>query len=177
MTSLTTITAGEQIFREMEEFGKLPMAAQRYIRRSLQIRSGSIENLAEISRTPSEAKSMCRQMELYSLIDDVVAAIPADDEIGSVTRFMSLLAPLVAFDVGEQKLESFAAFSFLYERMLGAAARPWLPTAFMMVASLPELHPNRRIDLLGSVCADVVTSHWSTREPQFVPEWIEDIAC
>ena len=106
----------------------------------------------------------------------MIDAIPADEDISSVTRFISLLGPLVAFDMGERKLESFTAFSFLYERLLGAAARPWLPTAFMMFASLPDLHPNRRLDLLGSVSADAVTTHWSVKEPWFIPQWIALIA-
>ena len=176
MFSLTTMTAGQQVLREMGEFGKLPMVAQRYIRRSVQVWLGETEGLARIARTPSEARSIRRQFELYGQIDAVIASIPADDDIASVTRFTSLIAPLVAFDIGEQKLESFAAFGFLYERLFGASVRPWLPTAFVMAASLPELHPNRRLDLLGSVSANVMTSHWSTREPQFFPQWIEDHA-
>jgi hypothetical protein len=170
------MTTGQQILREMGEFGKLPMVAQRYVRRSLQVWLGETETLAKIARTPSEATSIRRQLELYSRIDAVTASIPADDDIASVTRFTSLIAPLVAFDIGEQKLESFAAFGFLYERLLGASVRPWLATIFLMSATLPELHPNRRLNLLASLSADAVTSRWSTREPQFIPHWIEQVA-
>src|SRR4051812_32586662 len=107
------MTAGQQMVREMGEFGKLPMLAQRYIRRSVQVWRTETQTLAKIARTPNEARSIHRQIELYSQIDAVLAAIPADDDIASVTRFTSLVAPLVAFDIGEQRLESFAAFSFL----------------------------------------------------------------
>lgn len=175
MIPLATITVGEQMLREMEEFGTLPVAAQRYIRRSLQVRLGETETLVQLTRTTSEAKSIGRQLDLYRKVDAVIDAIPSDDDIASVTRFTSLIAPLVAFDLGEQKLESFAAFGFLYERLFGAAVRPWLPTIFVMHASLPHLHPNRRLSLLGSVTADMVTSHWSTRDSQFFPQWIEEL--
>ena len=174
MIPMATISAGESLFREMEAFGKLPSAAQRYIRRSLQIRYGETAMLAEFARSSAEAKSIGRQLDYYGQVDAIIDAIPADDDIASVARFASLIAPLAAFDVGEQKLESFAAFSFLYERLFGAAVRPWLPAIFMMVVSLPDIHPNRRLSLLGSVTADAVTSHWSNKEPLFFPEWIED---
>ena len=173
---LTTITAGHRMLREMSEFGKLPIAAQRYIRRSLKVRLGEVESLAELARSPAEAKSIGRQIELYQQVDAVIDAIPVDGDVASISRFSTTIAPLVAFDLGEQKLESFAAFSFLYERLLGAAARPWLPAIFLMAASLPDLHPNRRLSLLGSVTADAVTSRSSTHEPEFVPQWIEDLA-
>src|SRR4051794_32161987 len=159
----------------MGEFGKLPTAAQRYIRRSVQVWLADTEALASIARTPNEARSIRFQAELYSRIDAVIASIPADDETASVTRFTTLVAPLAAFDLGEQKLESFAAFSFLYERLLGAPARPWLPMIFLMSASLPDLHPGRRLSLLGSLNTDVVTSRWSTREAQFIPQWLEQV--
>jgi hypothetical protein len=174
MFHLTTISAGDRMLREMEEFGQLPVAAQRYIRRSLQVRFQHPASLGELARSPAEADSIARQISLYDRIDAVIAAIPVDDDIASVTRFTSLIAPLIAFDIGEQKLESFAALGFLYERLLGAAARPWLPAVFMLVVSLPDLDPNRRLTLLASVTADAVMPHWSNREPQFFPEWIED---
>ena len=176
MPSLTTMTAGEQILREMEEFANLSTAAQRYIRRSLEVRSGGVDTLACIARSEDETRSIRRQIQLYAEINTAIEAIPNDEEISSITRFSALVAPMLAFDINEGKLGSFAAFRFLYERLLGASARPWLPSIFMMMASLPELHPNQRLDLLGSVCADAVTSHWSTREPEFTPQWIEELA-
>ncbi|MDP5122979.1 MAG: hypothetical protein NWP84_03770, partial [Cyanobium sp. MAG_04] len=35
-----------------------------------------------------------------------------------------------AFDLSQERINSFSAFRFLYERLLGAAARPYLPAAF-----------------------------------------------
>src|SRR4029453_4500369 len=176
MFHLTTTSAGDRILREMEDFGQLPVSAQRYIRRSLQVRFKHPASLGELARSPAEADSIARQISLYDRIDAVIEAIPVDDDVVSVTRFASLIAPLIAFDMGEHKLESFAALGSLYERLLGAAARPWLPAVFMLVVSLPDLDPNRRLSLLASVTADAVMPHWSNREPQFFPEWIEDQA-
>src|SRR4051794_8536787 len=175
MLSFNTMSAGQQVLSEMGEFGNLRAAAQRYIRRSVHVWLADREALARIARTPDEARSIRRQAELYDGIDAVTACIPADDETASVTRFTSLIAPLAAFDLGEQKLESFGEFSFLYERLLGASARPWLAMIFLMSASLPDLHPGRRLSLLGSLNTDVVTSRWSTREAQFIPQWLEQV--
>src|SRR4029453_19083926 len=143
MFHLTTTSAGDRILREMEDFGQMPVAAQRYIRRSLQVRFKHPASLGELARSPAEADSIARQISLYDRIDAVIEAIPVDDDVASVTRFTSLIAPLIAFDIGERKLDSFAALGFLYERLLGAAARPWLPAFFMLVVIRPELAPHR----------------------------------
>src|SRR3546814_13799222 len=89
------------------------------------------------------------------------------------------MAPLVAvsaFDLGQDRLPSFAAYRFLYERLLGAHARPWLPGAFCAAASLPHLHPDKRKILLQSISEAAATAPgWSAREPSFFPEWVDKI--
>jgi hypothetical protein len=89
------------------------------------------------------------------------------------------MAPLVtmsAFDLGQDRLQSFGAYRFLYERLLGAGARPWLPGAFCAAAALPHLHPERRRVLLQSISEAAATAPgWSTREPAFFPEWVDKI--
>jgi hypothetical protein len=81
-----------------------------------------------------------------------------------------------AFDLGEGKLASFAAYRFLYERLLGPAVRPWLPSAFVGAAALPYLHPELRKSLLSSItAADAAANGWSNRTPAFQPEWIEKV--
>ena len=88
-------------------------------------------------------------------------------------------APLVAvsaFDLGQDRLPGFASYRFLYERLLGAHARPWLPGAFCAAASLPHLHPDKRRLLLQSISEAAATAPgWSAREPSFYPEWVEKI--
>ena len=41
-----------------------------------------------------------------------------------------LLTTLSAFDLAQGRIDSFSAYRFLYERLLGAQVRPWLPAAF-----------------------------------------------
>ena len=90
-----------------------------------------------------------------------------------------LLAPLVtltAFDLAGNRLTCFASYRFLYERLLGAAVRPWLPAVFVAAAALPHLHPDRRRHLLQSLSEGAATaSGWSGREPVFFPEWVEKV--
>ena len=74
------------------------------------------------------------------------------------------------------RLQNFAAYRFLYERLIGAAARPWLPSAFCAAAALPHLHPDRRRTLLQSISESAATAPgWSGREPVFWPEWVEKV--
>ena len=90
-----------------------------------------------------------------------------------------LMAPLItmtAFDLGQDRLPCFASYRFLYERLIGAAVRPWLPGAFCAAAALPHLHPDRRRTLLQSISEAAATAPgWSNREPVFYPEWVEKV--
>ena len=173
MRTLTTPSTGDRMLMEMRELAQIPNAAQRYIRRSLEVRFGRREWIGRLARSPDEARSMARQVELYVKVDAIRAAIPVDDEIDEIARFMIMAAELTAFDLGEQKIRSFAAYRFLYERLLGAAARPWLLGTFLMCASLPHLHAAHRLELLRSVDVDSAGATWSSAEPQFYPEWVD----
>ena len=66
------------------------------------------------------------------------------------------------------------AFRFLYERLLGAEVRPWLPGAFCGAAALPHIRPERRKELLQSISEAAATAPgWSMRAPRFFPEFVE----
>lgn len=87
---------------------------------------------------------------------------------------MGTLVRLTAFDLSQERLESFSAYRFLYERLLGARIRPWLPAAFCCAAALPQIRPDRRKALLHSISEAAATAPgWSTREPCFFPEWVD----
>jgi hypothetical protein len=173
MHILTARPSGNRVLMEMRELAQIPNAAQRYIRRSLELRFGRRDLIGRRARSPDEERSMTSQVLLYEELDAVRAAIPVDDAPGEIARFMTLAAELAAFDLGERKIRSFAAFRFLYERLLGAAARPWLLGTFLMCAALPRLHPAHRLELLRSVDADAAGGGWSLVEPQFYPGWID----
>src|SRR5262249_28798766 len=141
---------GLQIINEMGELARLPATAQRYIRRSLDIAFMRWDRLAEIARNSAEAKSIDRQTELYARLDSIRAAVPNGADAGQAGPFIAMAAELTAFDLGELKIRSFAAYRFLYERLLGAAARPWLLSLFVIGANLAQLNPGHRIELLKS---------------------------
>ena len=87
-----------------------------------------------------------------------------------------MLINLASFDLAQGKLSSFSACRFLYERLLGAAVRPWLPSAFLAAAGLPGVHPSERKALLGSIsAADAAAPGWSIREAVFTPEWVDKV--
>lgn len=81
---------------------------------------------------------------------------------------------MTAFDLAQDRIECFSAYRFLYERLLGARVRPWLPSAFCAAAALPQIRPERRKALLHSISEAAATAPgWSDREPTFYPEWVE----
>ena len=79
-----------------------------------------------------------------------------------------------AFDLAQERLGCFSAYRFLYERLLGPNARPWLPAAFCGAAALPQIRPFTRKALLQSISEAAATAPgWSDAAPSFYPEWVE----
>ncbi|WP_426267914.1 hypothetical protein [Sphingomonas sp. LHG3443-2] len=167
---------GALLLSEMKEFAGFPKATQRYIRRSLDIAFGRRDALECWARDEGEAASIRAQGRLYKQLDALRMQVPDDSGLDTIDPFMGLLITVTAFDLGQDRIPNFAAFRFLYERLLGAAARPWLPAAFCAAAALPHLHPDRRRLLLQSISESAATAPgWSNREAVFWPEWVEKV--
>lgn len=161
---------------EMREFASFTSATQRYIRRSLDIGLHRRDAMEVWSRDLVEAASIRAQARVYDRIDHIKSMIPDDSGLDQVEPFMAPLVTISAFDLGQDRLTSFSAYRFLYERLIGAGARPWLPGAFCAAASLPHLHPEKRRGLLQSISEAAATAvGWSNREPNFYPEWVDKV--
>ena len=127
-------------------------------------------------KTNRKKASIRAQARIYGRLDEIKAHVPDDSGLDQVEPFMAPLVTVSAFDLGQDRLASFSAYRFLYERLLGAGARPWLPGAFCAAASLPHLHPEKRRLLLQSISEAAATAvGWSNREPTFYPEWVEKV--
>jgi hypothetical protein len=154
---------GALLLSEMKEFAGFPKSTQRYIRRSLDLAFGRRDALACWARDEGEAASIRAQGRLYKQLEPLRLQVPDDSGLDTIDPFMGLLITLTAFDLGQDRIPNFAAYRFLYERLLGAAA-------------LPHLHPDRRRTLLQSISESAATAPgWSNREPIFWPEWVEKV--
>lgn len=161
---------------EMKEFASFPAAAQRYIRRSLDVAEGRDDVFKVWARSDDEARSICAQDDVYRCIPGLKSIIPEDASLGAVETYMGTAVAMASFDLRGGKLTSFGAFRFLYERLLGAAARPWLPSTFLAAASLPSIQPELRKTMLQSVSEAAATAPgWSAKEPVFFPRWVEKV--
>ena len=111
---------------------------------------------------------------LYQELKGLRGSVPADTGFDAVEAYMGKLLRIAAFDLAQGRLTCFSSFRFLYERLLGADARPFLPSAFCAAAALPQIQPDRRKHLLQSISEAAATAPgWSAREPSFYPEWVE----
>ncbi len=167
---------GAMTLAEMKEFAGFGSATQRYIRRSLDVGLKRTDAVETWSRDTVEAAGIKAQEALYKRLGDIRKAMPTDCATECIEPFMVPLISISAFDLGQGRINSFPAYRFLYERLLGPDARPWLPGAFCAAASLPHLHPKTRKGLLQSISEAAATAPgWSTREPSFFPEWVEKV--
>ncbi|TVV72633.1 hypothetical protein [Sphingomonas solaris] len=167
---------GAMTLSEMKEFAGFPGATQRYIRRSLDVGLEREDALSRWSRDVIEAASIRAQRRVYERLDHVRDTVPDDSGLDAVEPFLAPLVTMTAFDLGQDRLASFGSYRFLYERLIGANVRPWLPGAFCAAAALPHLHPEKRRVLLQSISEAAATAPgWSNREPSFFPEWVEKV--
>ena len=166
--------AASMTISEMREFASFSPAEQRYIRRSLDIGLGRQDAFKLWARSADENAAIRSQYVAYQDLKLLRAAIPAETGFECVEAFIGKLTRVAAFDLAQDRIESFSAFRFLYERLLGAEARPWLPSAFCAAAALPQIKPSRRKLLLQSLSEAAATAPgWSDRAPSFYPEYIE----
>lgn len=161
---------------EMREFASFSGATQRYVRRSLDVGLDRDDAMALWSRDVVEAASIRAQARLYERLPELRTIVPDESGLDAVEPFMTPLITISAFDLGQGRLPTFSAYRFLYERLIGAEVRAWLPAAFCAAAALPHLHPELRRKLLQSISEAAATaSGWSNREPVFFPAWVEKV--
>ena len=161
---------------EMKEFAGFEAATQRYIRRALDIGLDRDDAMLRWSRDVVEAASIRAHARIYESLPDIRTLIPEASGLNAVEPFLVPLVTIAAFDLGQGRLTSFSSFRFLYERLVGAEVRPWLPSAFCAAAALPHLHPELRRKLLQSISEAAATaSGWSSRQPSFFPYWVEKV--
>jgi hypothetical protein len=159
---------------ELREFASFSAGEQRYIKRSLDIGLGRQDAFKLWARDAGENASIRSQYLAYQELKALRGSVPAETGFDAIEQFMGKLIRIAAFDLAQERIESFSAFRFLYERLLGAEARPFLPSAFCAASALPQIRPERRKRLLQSISEAAATAPgWSDRAPSFYPEWVE----
>lgn len=159
---------------ELREFASFGDAEQRFIERGINIAFSRGDAASCRAADPGEMAGMQAQHAAYRELRRLRGTIPDPLTVKAVDGFMAVLTRITAQDLVQERLGSFSAYRFLYERLLGAAVRPWLPAAFCGAAALPMIRPEWRKQLLQSLSEAAATAPaWSTREPSFYPEKVE----
>ena len=162
---------------EMREFAGFTPEEQAFITRSLDVGMGRGDAFKSWNAQAGSSSAIRQQYiayrELRALRDD----IPETAGLDGVGPFMGALIRIAAQDLAQEQLTCFSAFRFLYERLLGAEVRPYLPAIFCGAAALPQIRPCHRKVLLQSLSEAAATAPgWSASQPGFFPEKIEDEA-
>ncbi len=173
---MATVGTANLAIGEMREFAGFRPCEQRYIKRALDIGLARNDAFKLWGRSETENTAIRRQYVAYQDMKTLRALIPAEGSMGEVERFIGKLVRMAVFDLEQEKISSFSAFRFLYERLLGAEARAYLPAAFCAAAALPQIRPEQRKLLLQSLSEAAATAPgWSDVDPSFYPEFIEDV--
>jgi hypothetical protein len=160
---------------EMREFASFAPCEQRYIKRSLDIGLARCDAFKLWARDESESADIRRQYVAYQDLKPLADMVPQADAGIDIERFLGKLIRMAAFDLEQGRITCFSAFRFLYERLLGAQVRPWLPSAFCAAAALPQIRPNLRKVLLQSLSESAATAPgWSAQAPGFYPEFVDE---
>jgi hypothetical protein len=160
---------------ELREFASFSESEQRFIERSLDIGLGRGDAFKSWGSKARGKDAVVRSQYLaYRELKALRDTVPCETTMEGLEAFMGPLMRVTALDLAMDQIESFSAYRFLYERLLGAKARPWLPAAFCAAAALPQIRPARRKVLLQSLSEAAATAPgWSDREPCFYPEKVE----
>ena len=159
---------------ELREFASFTEDEQLFIERGLDIGLGRGDAFKSWARGAGDKASIRQQYLAYRELRSLRETIPCETSLDGVQEFVGTLVRITAQDLAQEQLDSFSAYRFLYERLLGARARPWLPAAFCGAAALPQIRPLRRKMLLQSLSEAAATAPgWSEREPCFYPEKVE----
>ncbi len=166
--------SAQMILAEMREFAGFTGCEQRYIRRSLDVGLGRGDAFRLWARTSEEAGAIRAQHDVYYDLAMLRGRLAKGEGPDAIETVMGPLLRVTTHDLAQDRLAGFCAYRFLYERLLGAAVRPWLPAAFCGAAALPQIRPERRKGLLQSISEAAATAPgWSRREPMFFPEFVE----
>lgn len=168
-------TTASAAIAELREFASFARCEQHYIARSLDLARGRQDPRRLPLRDAAEIASIRSQGRAYRELEALRTRVPSESGLEDLDHFLGCLIPIAAFDLAQDRLGCFSAFRFLYERLLGAQARPFLPSVFCAAAALPQIRPEKRKILLQSISEAAATAPgWSARAPSFFPESLEN---
>ena len=179
---MATTRTATQIINELREFASFTAQEQFFIERSLEVgraqcgARGESQPEAQIEAEDDACAnavplaSTRSQQAAYRELLTFRGQFGGERPLEAIEGLIAKLVRVTAQDLARGALESFSAYRFLYERLLGATVRPYLPASFCAAAALPQIEPRRRKRLLETVSEAVVTTPgWSEREPVFSP--------
>ena len=165
-----------QQIAEMKQFASFSRHTQRHIRISIDNAFGKRDVEETWGRDAVEVALIRGQTKYYQNLTTIRDQVPESSDLRDGSFFIGLILPATTYDLAQGGLCSFSSYRFLYERLLGAKSRPWLPSTFLAAAAQPVIEPKRRKLLLQSISeVEATTLGWSTREPMFFPEWVEKV--
>ena len=160
------------ILDEMDEYARLPMATRRYIVKALDFGLKRGDFMARWAGSFFDTSLLIARADVYGGILDARRMLTR----GSVPSSVETLAARCAkFDLQNDEMHSFPAFSFLYERLFGPPLRPLLANLYSTAATSPDITPEGRASALAGITMFEQTEcDFEIYEALFFPEWDGD---
>src|SRR5688572_18349037 len=108
---------------ELREFASFTEDEQLFIERGLDVGLGRGDAFKTWSRGAGDKASIRQQYLAYRELRSLRETIPCETSLEGVQDFIGSLVRITAQDLAQEQLDSFSAYRFLYERLLGARAR------------------------------------------------------
>ncbi len=172
----------DSVVAEMQEFAGLEPYEQRFIKQSLYMASvarhpeaASIEDVVGVwARGEDEEYLIRRQWDTYCQLPKVDRLTPSIFGYQYPPEAVAIILTMISVDLKAERISCFAAYHFLYERLLGPHIRPWLLCMFLWQATQPHLTAQHRESLFDSTpLMEVTATQWDNTASRFFPFWVE----
>lgn len=162
-------SATERFKEEQEEFSQFDLDTQQFITCSLLLATSPEEGLPLAARNLGGPVALA-QADIYRMLEGARSKLPKSFAQWEMVEFFGYALAPSAFDLSLGKLTAFDAYRFLYERILGGGARPWLPSLYIAAATAPSVPRDisrRAVEQFPWEAE--IDRDWHTLDPLFMP--------
>jgi hypothetical protein len=160
------------IVDEMAQFAAFPQPTRDYICRALALGREELNQGGVLTGSAWDIACELARRDMYFSLPMVRESLARKGfQLETWTTEFGLLHRYAQFDLQFSEMRDFGAFTFLYERLIGPAVRPWLLSIYLAAAASPKLVEEAREEAIARVTSyDVGNCIVDTPIPIYFPD-------